>query len=428
MRFMATRILGWTLLAGAAAPAAAQHVTYYRDIAPILQRSCQECHRPGEVGPMSLMSYDDARRSASRIAEALTIGKMPPWYADPGVNHFANDRTLPPDQIARIMAWIDAGTPPGDPKDGPPPRVFADGWQIGKPDLVVELPNEFEVPAHGMVEYQFVVLPLGFAEDKWVQAFEVRPGNRSVVHHATAVLRAPGSSWLSEAPPGTFRPKRGEMIDPTGLSMSAGSLGAYTPGQPPVQYKPGRAMYVKAGSDLVLEMHYTPNGKPAKDRTKVGFIFAKERPAEMVRRFTIVNTRFEIPPGAPNYQVDASATLRTDMKLVALHTHMHLRGKASDFRVVTPDGQSRPLLRVSHYDPQWQLRYVLADELDLKYGTRIDASWWFDNSRHRNNPDPRAIVRWGDQQWEEMALAGFEVVVPLGTAGRGGLITRASGR
>src|SRR5216683_2018926 len=274
-------LLAALVLAGTATlkPAATREpVTYYRDVAPILQRSCQECHRPGEIGPMPLLTYDDARRSASRIAEALTVGKMPPWFADPGINHFANDRTLPPEQVSTIMAWVDAGTPQGDPRDAPPPRSFVEGWTIGKPDLVVELPNEVDVPAHGTVEYQFVVLPLGFTEDKWVQAFEVRPSNRAVVHHATAVLRAPGSSWLTDVPPGVMRPKRGDAVDPTGLSMSSGALGAYTPGQPPVQYRPGRALLVKAGSDLVLEMHYTPNGKPAKDRTKVGFIFAREKP------------------------------------------------------------------------------------------------------------------------------------------------------
>jgi Copper type II ascorbate-dependent monooxygenase, C-terminal domain len=412
-------------LFAAALPAAAEPVTFYRDVLPILQNSCQECHRPGEVGPMPLMTYEQARKAAPRIGEALTIGKMPPWYADPGVVHFANDRTLSTDQIARMMAWIDSGAPAGNPKDAPPPRAFAEGWQIGTPDLVVELPNAYPVPAHGTLEYQFVVVPLHFTEDKWVQAFEVRPSNPAVVHHATAVVRGPGSAWLAEVPPGTFRPKRGDTVDPTGLSMSSGSLGAYTPGQPPVQYKPGRAMLVRAGSDLVLEMHYTPNGKAATDRTRVGFIFARERPAEMVRRFTLVNTRFEIPPGVASWRVDATTTIKTDMKLVALHAHMHLRGKAAEFRAVLPNGEAKPLLKISRYDPMWQLRYVLADELDLKFGTRIDASWWFDNSRHRYNPDPTATVRWGDQNWEEMALAGFEVVVPLGSQTRGGLISRS---
>jgi hypothetical protein len=424
--FLAMAILG---AAAALRPAATRDsVTYYKDVAPILQRSCQECHRPGEIGPMPLMTYDDARRSASRIAEALTVGKMPPWFADPGVNHFANDRTLPPDHVRTIMDWVDAGTPAGNPADAPPPQAFVDGWTIGKPDLVVELPHDFNVPAHGTIEYQFIVLPLGFVEDKWVQAFEIRPGNRAVVHHVTAVLRAPGSAWLTDVPPGVMRPKRGDNIDPTGLLMSSGSIGSYTPGQPPVQYRPGRAMHVKAGSDLVLELHYTTNGKPAKDRTKVGFIFAKERPVEMVRRFSIVNTRLEIPPGNPNYRVDAEAALRSDMKLIAIHPHMHLRGKAAEIRAVTPNGTATTLLKVSRYDPMWQLRYQLANELDLKFGARLEASWWFDNSRHRYNPDPRATVRWGDQNWEEMALVAFEAVVPLNTSARSSLVSRSSTR
>ena len=208
LMFLATAILGAT---AALRPAATRDsITYYKDVAPILQRSCQECHRPGEIGPMPLMTYDDARRAASRISEALTVGKMPPWFADPGINHFANDRTLPPDQVQTITAWIDGGTPAGNPKDAPPAPSFVEGWTIGRPDLVVELPKDYDVPAHGTLEYQYIVLPLGFTEDKWVQAVEVRPGSRAVVHHVTAMLREPGSSWLSDVPLGVMRPKRGD--------------------------------------------------------------------------------------------------------------------------------------------------------------------------------------------------------------------------
>ncbi len=422
---LATMILSAT---AALHPAATRDsITYYKDVAPILQRSCQECHRPGEIGPMPLMTFDDARRAASRIGEALAIGKMPPWFADPGVNHFTNDRTLPPDQVQTIMAWIDGGMPAGTPADAPPPRSFVDGWTIGQPDLVVELPNDFDVPAHGTLEYQYIVLPLGFTEDKWIQAVEVRPGNRAVVHHVTAMLREPGSSWLADLPFGVMRPKRGDNVDPTGLAMSNGSIGSYTPGQPPVQYRPGRAARAKAGSDLVLELHYTANGKPAKDRTKVGFIFAKEAPTEMVRRFSIINTRFEIPPGNPDYRVDAAVTVRSDMKLIAIQPHMHLRGKAAEIRLVSSNGSTTPLLK-AHYDPMWQLRYQLADELDLKSGARLEATWWFDNSRHRYNPDPRATVHWGDQTWEEMALVAFDAVVPMNTPSRTSLVNRSSAR
>jgi hypothetical protein len=404
----------------------AQQITFYRDVMPVLQRNCQECHRPGEIGPMSLLSYDDVRRSGSRIAEALTLGKMPPWFADRGVGHFANDRTLPAADLKTLSAWLDSGMPPGNPKDAPPPRPFTEGWSIGRPDLVVELPTPFKVPAHGTIEYQFVVLPLAFAEDKWVEALEIRPGNRAVVHHVTAVLREAGSKWLREVPPGVMRPKRGESIESTGLQSSSGSIGSYTPGQPPAQFRPGRAMLIRAGSDLVLEIHYTANGTATEDRTRVGFVFAKTPPTEMVRRFSLVNTKLTIPPGDPSYSVAASAMLRSNMKLISLHPHMHLRGKSAQVTVAMPDGTTRTLLKVSHYDPMWQLRYNLSDEVELPYGTRLDVNWGFDNSRHRYNPDPTATVHWGDQTWEEMALMSFEAVVPMGSRGR--LVMNAAGR
>jgi hypothetical protein len=412
------------IIAGSA-PCGAEPVTFYRDVLPILQRNCQECHRPGEIGPMPLLTYDDARRSASRISEVLTLGVMPPWFADPGVNRFANDRTLPPQDLKMMLSWLDSGLTAGNPKDAPPARAFTEGWSIGRPDIVVELPQPFKVPAHGTLEYQFVVLPLNFTEDKWVEAFEIRPGNRAVVHHVTALLREAGSKWLTEVPPGVMRPKRGESIESTGLQSSNGSIGSYTPGQPPMQFRPGRAMLVRAGSDLVLELHYTTNGKPAEDRTRVGFVFAKTPTTELVRRFTMVNTRFTIPPGDPNHQVAATATLRTNMRLISLQPHMHLRGKSAGVTVAMPTGGSRTLLKVSHYDPLWQLRYDLTDEVELPFGTRIDANWAFDNSRHHYNPDPTATVQWGDQTWEEMALMSFEAVVPMATRGR---LVSASGR
>ena len=407
------------LAAPTATPRGDSAVTYHRDVAPILQRSCQECHRPGEVAPMSLLSYAHARESASRIQEVLLSGTMPPWFADPGVNRFSNDRRLSDAEVRTLLSWVDAGAPEGNPADAPPSRQFAEGWTIGQPDLILEMPKAFEVPAKGTLEYQFIVIPLGFSEDKWVQAFEIRPGNRSVVHHVTAVLRAPGSTWLTDAPVGEARPKRGGSTVATSLSMSSGAVGAYTPGQPAVHYPAGRAMLIPAGSDLVLELHYTANGKLSTDRTRVGFVFAKEPPAEQVRRFAIVNTTFVIPPGDPSFRVEAAATLRADVKLTALHPHMHLRGKASEFRVVTPEGETRTLLRVSRYDPAWQLRYHLAEELLLKKGTRLEVTSMFDNSAGNPiNPDPAVPVRWGDQNWDEMALGAFEVVVPKSTAPR----------
>ncbi|MGH2651855.1 MAG: thiol-disulfide isomerase, partial [Actinomycetota bacterium] len=231
-----------------------------------------------------------------------------------------------------------------------------------------------------------------------------------------AVLRGPGSQWLTDVPVGEARPKGGSN---TAATMANGSIGSYTPGRAAVLYPPGRATLVRAGSDLVLELHYTTNGKATTDRTRVGFIFATEPPAEQVRRFAIVNTTFTIPPGDPSFRVEAAATLRVDVKLTALHPHMHLRGKASEFRMVTPEGERKTLLRVSGYDSMWQLRYHLADELVLKKGTRLEATFIFDNSPGNPvNPDSTVPVRWGDQTWEEMALGAFEVVVPRGAGPR----------
>jgi len=403
----------------AAAPAGGDSsVTYHRDVAPILQRRCQECHRPGEIAPMSLLTYAEARESASRIQEALASETMPPWFADPSVSRFANDPRLTEAEVRTLLSWVNAGAPEGDPRDAPAPRTFEEGWTIGKPELILEMPKPFALPAEGTLEYQYVVIPLGFTEDRWVQAFEIRPGNRAVVHHVRAVLRLPGSPWMTDVPVGEVSPKRGPNATATGV-MRAGSFGSYTPGRQAVRYPPGRATLIRAGSDLVLELHYTATGKAATDRTRVGFIFAKEPPAEHVRRFSIVNTTFVIPPGDASFQVEAAATLTTDVKLIALHPHMHLRGKASELRMVTPEGETRTLLRVSRYDPAWQLRYDLADELVLRKGTRLEGTFVFDNSSGNPiNPDPTVPVRWGDQTWEEMALGAFEVVVPRGAGPR----------
>lgn len=397
------------------APTGDLSVTYHRDVAPILQRSCQECHRPGEVAPMSLLTYADARASASRIQEVLSLGTMPPWFADAGVNRFANDRRLSDADARTVMSWVNAGAPEGNPADAPPPKTFEDGWTI-KPDLVAEMAKPFEVPAKGTLEYQYVVIPLNLSEHRWAQAVEIRPGDRSVVHHVRAMLRMPGNPWLTDVPIGDTRPKRGPNA---AGGMRLGSIASYSPGRGAVVYPPGRATLIPRGSDLVLELHYTTNGTARKDQTRVGIVFAKEPPAEQVRRFAIVNTTFTIPPGESDYRVEAAGTLTTDAKLIALFPHMHLRGKAAELRMVTPEGEKKTLLRVSGYDQMWQIRYELAEEQVLKKGTRLEATFTFDNSRRNPaNPDATVPVRWGDQTWDEMALGAFEVVVPRGSGPR----------
>ncbi len=255
--------------------AQAQTPTFHREIEPILQARCQACHRPGEAAPMSLLTYTEARPWAKAIKEAVATRKMPPWFADRSIGHFKNDRTLPQSEITTLVKWVDAGAPEGNKKDAPKPLPFVEGWGLGKPDAVYEMTKPFEIPAIGVLDYQWIVIPLGFKEDRWIRAIEVRPGNRSVVHHMAAFQRSAGSRWLADAPAGEAVPKA-----PGGSEsgMSTGILGEYVPGLVPKAYPDGTAMLIPAGTDIVLQVHYTTNGKATRDRSRIGIYFAPEAP------------------------------------------------------------------------------------------------------------------------------------------------------
>ena len=398
-----------TIAPAADAPAPAA-VTFNRDVLPILQNRCQECHRPGEIGPMSLLSYKDARPWAKAIKEAVLTRKMPPWFAEPGVGHFRNDPTLSSAEATKLAAWADSGAVEGDPKEAPPPRQFTNGWSIGEPDVVFEAPKEYRVPASGAVEYTDLIIPTGFTEDKWVEKIEIRPGNRAVVHHISAYVRDKGSPWLRDYPIGEYFVQQGKGLDGRETRPWDTRLSGYAPGSPPELHVGGRARLFKAGSELVLEFHYTPNGKPAVDRSKIGFVFAKSPPSKRVLTLSARNVKFAIPPGAPDYAVEGSLTLSADCDLILLYPHMHLRGKAMEIRAVYPTGEKEILLRVPHYSFNWQLRYEPAGVKRLPKGTRIEATGVFDNSPNNPfNPDPKAEVRWGDQSWDEMMVGFFEV-------------------
>jgi peroxiredoxin len=369
-------------------------VTYTKDIAPLLQKNCQECHRPGQVGPMSLLTYDDALSWAETIGEVVAERRMPPWHADPKVGHFSNDRSLSKAEREALLTWIKEGCPQGDPADLPPPRSFPEGWSIGKPDVVFSMPHEFNVPAKGGpkgIRYQYFQVETKFTEDRWVQAVEAKPGNRAVVHHIIVYVVPAGQE---------FRQNRTDGI-------GDGLLVAFAPGELPAIFAPGTAKKVPKGASLLFQMHYTPNGVEQKDRSSVGLIFAKEPPKYEVRTRAIAQGRFAIPPGADNYEVKSNTTFRQDARLLSLMPHMHLRGKDFAYRVIFPDGKSEPLLNVPRYDFNWQSHYRLAKPLDLPAGTRIECTAHFDNSADNpNNPDPTKEVRWGDQTWEEMMI-GF---------------------
>src|SRR5579871_3517959 len=394
-------------------------VTFNKEVAPILVKNCQECHRPGEAAPFSLLTYEQARPWAKAMKEAVLLKKMPPWFADPHYGKFSNERALSPKDIETLAAWADAAAPEGDPSIKPVQASFVDGWRIPKPDVVIEMTNVFDIPANGTIEYQYVVVPTGFTEDKWVQFAEARPGNRALVHHIIAFIREPGSKWMKDAKPGVpfvpERPKADEKKkkndDEDGGGFTGDSIAGYAPGTLPMELQPGRAKLIKAGSDIVFQLHYTANGKQGTDRSKVGMVFAKEMPKERVFTLGALNTQFKIPPGDGNYKVDSEFEIQTAVDLTALQPLMHLRGKDFEFRVVYPTGEKETLLKVPHYSFSWQLAYYPIKPVVLPKGTKIECTAHFDNSPNNpDNPDAAKEVTWGDQSWDEMMIGFFDVV------------------
>jgi mono/diheme cytochrome c family protein len=391
------------------------NITFTKDIAPIVQQNCQGCHRPGEGTPFSLLTYEDARPWAKDMKRMVQQRAMPPWFEDGHTAKFANNRALTQAQIDTIVAWVNAGAPKGDPKDLPTPRQFLEGWTIPKPDVVFTLPKPFSVPDHGVLEYQYVILPTGFTEDKWVQFVEAAPSDRTVVHHIVAYVRRPGSNYFKDQPKNVFfeaPPSKADKKAPTDDVPNDWLVG-YAPGQPPDIFEPGQAKLVPAGSDIVLEVHYMPEGKATTDQSSVGLVFAKEPPKERVMTLMAGNENFKIPPGDPNYQVDSSFTVRHEMTLLGVHPHMHTRGKDAQYRLVFPDGETRTILNVPHYNWHWQLWYNLAEPITLPVGTRIECTTHFDNSANNpENPDPTKTVIWGQQSFDEMMVCFFNVAFP----------------
>ncbi len=376
--------------------------TYSRDVAPILRARCESCHRPGQVGPFSLQSYDDVKGRAKMIASVLGDGIMPPWNADAKFNGvFANERRLRPAEKEKVLRWIAEGMKRGDPAQDPEPAKWPEGWSIGTPDVVLTpeidaatgkpLPaGGFAVPREGVVEYQHFLLKTDYPEDRWIQALEVKPGAPDVVHHVLVAIQGPG----------------GDIDERTYVAV-------YVPGDTPSVYPKGYAKRLPKGATLVFQLHYTPNGKERRDLSSVALIFAKEPPEFEVITDSVINKDFVVPAGAENHEVRAERVLEQDVGVVALFPHMHKRGK--DFRYVAhlPGGEKQELL-FAHYDFAWQESYLYPDPLFLPAGTKLECVGHFDNSsQNPNNPDPKAAVRWGEQTFEEMFIGYFDTVVPL---------------
>jgi hypothetical protein len=397
-------------LAAMAAPNTPTPVTFNRDVLPILQKNCQTCHRPGEVTPMSLLTYTDSRPWAKAIKTAVVNKIMPPWFADPNVGHFANDRTLSSADVRKLVAWADNGALEGDAKDKPAPLTFQDGWSI-KPDMVIEMPKDFSVPATGTVNYQNFLIKVNFKEDTWVVAAEMRPGNPAVVHHMRGIVRPPGSHFMEHAVPGEAY-EAGEEEMGKGGEQVGDLLGKFNPGLGAQDFDiGGSAKLVPKGSDIVFNIHYTANGKPAADRSKLGLVFAKHPPAN---RYVTANvplaSNLVIPSGDGNAEVVSEVTVQNEAKLVYIQPHMHVRGKDYEVRLIYPTGESETVLKAK-WDFNWQNGYDFAKPIVLPKGTRIIGISHFDNSaNNRFNPDPTKEVYWGPQNWDEMSAAFIGVV------------------
>ena len=414
VRASAAAIVAGSSLASAFA-AADNTVTFHRDVEPVLQKNCQSCHRPGDIGPMPLLTYEQTRPWAKSIRAAVSRGEMPPWHADRRYGTFSNDRSLGQSEIDTLVRWAETGALEGSRADAPPPVEFTDGWRIGTPDVVFEMPKEFHVPASGTIMYQWMQVPSGFTEDKWVQAVEVRPGNRAVVHHAVLYAREEGADWANGAPVGEFFnlfklgiPKRIEGNTMFAQKREPEHLEVFAPGADPIVLAPGQARLIKAGSYIVFEMHYTPNGVEATDRSSVGIVFAKTPPTQRVRTVRINDGNgIRIPPGESNYVIESRVRVLRDLEIVGFMPHMHLRGKSMEFSATYPDGTTEMLLSVPKYDFHWQMSYYLEAPKKLPKGTLFTCVAAWDNSAaNPDNPNPGATVMAGLQSEEEM-MAGF---------------------
>jgi thiol-disulfide isomerase/thioredoxin len=389
-------------------------VTYSKQVSRIIQKNCQECHRPGEAAPFKLMNCEDATSWSEAIREAVSEKRMPPWGADPAYGKFKNDRSLSEDEKSTLLSWIDQGCPEGDPAELPAPRSYPEGWTFGKPDEVFSMAEPFHVPAAGPpggLEYEYIKVGEPFKEDKWVQGVEIHPGVRGVVHHVLVFVKPPQKRTPPPNAPPIFQLFTDfDVNDPDGFGQMF--LSGYAPGAPPFVFGPGLGKKIVKGSQLVFELHYTPNGTACDDRSSVGLIYCKEKPKHEVHTRTVSQERFMIPPLVANHRVDSVSTFDRPVVVLGLAPHMHLRGKDFLFNLI-PAGEKKDspkketLLSVPMYDFNWQIFYVPAEARRLPAGSRLECIAHYDNSPgNPNNPDPWKIVHWGPQTSDEMMI-GF---------------------
>jgi hypothetical protein len=409
--------------------------TFTKDVAPILYRRCVQCHRPNDIAPMSLLDYKTARPWARAIRESVLSRKMPPWFADPHYGSFANDARLSTGEIETIKAWVDGGAPEGKPGELPAAPVFVEGWRQGKPDIVIDIGEDFVVKP-GADTYEHFFVATNFTEGKWVRAAEIQPGNRKVVHHVHVnIVRNEGESGSTSIESMTslknFLVHDGKLtriredapvVDnacaanipdlPYLKGFQEGGLAAFLPGRPPDVFPEGSAKWVPAGAKLEFVIHYARiEGQPQTDRTSVGLYLADGPPEKVLRRMDLRNFFFRVPAGDPSHEVKRCYTFEKDKMLISITPHMHYRGKDELYELVRPDGRREILLSVPHYDFGWQLVYRFKQPVYVEKGSLLVVTAHYDNSpNNRSNPDPEKSIRWGDKSEEEMMTSWIEYV------------------
>jgi len=424
-------------------------VTFSKDIAPILYQHCVECHRPGGIAPMSLLTYRDAQPFAGLLREKITKREMPPWHADPRFGEFINERRLSQEEISRIVAWLDQGAKEGDARDLPRLPQFPEQWQIRQPDIVFTMTKSYALGPEAADKYLYFRIPTNFREDKWVQAVEFRPGNRKVVHHAVVFIETPenfaeaqrrnpsekpgNAAWtLLETQPsslelmdGTTRRVKPDVpvvddgcsasdVDAVGFGSNNAVLSVYAPGRGIDSWPEGTAKKIPAGSNLILQMHYSKlAGRPEKDLTGVALTFSKMPVTKIVTSRSISNVMFLIPPHTDNHKVTACWNLQRDVEFIGFMPHMHVRGKSMKYELVYPDGRRQTLLSVPHYDFHWQTLYSLKTPLAVSGGSKLAVTAYYDNSeRNMHNPDPSKAIRHGTATFDEMMVGFVDYIVP----------------
>jgi len=424
------------------ASAASAEVTF-DDVLPLLQRHCQECHRPGRIAPMSFLTYEETRPWAESIQENVASRTMPPWHADSHNGEFKNDRSLSQAEIETFIAWVDSGAVRGT-KNETAASAAPAGWAIGEPDLVLTMQEEYEIAAEGTDEYIYFAIPTNLAEDRYVKAVEVRPGNRSVVHHVLAYVQPGGTGVVSrsseaanedlafplffnagealrvlpEAPvhdDGCTLPDGGSA---TPMDMTEGSIrliSTFAPGSRGDLYPEGLGKLVPKDSEILFQVHYNKTGRLERDKTSIALVFTDEPPSKIVEAYWVSNYYFRIPPGTAAHEVKGCYVFDRDVDILSYFPHMHVRGKDMKIEAVYPGGGTEVLLSVPRWDFNWQTTYWLETPKRVPAGTRIVVTAHYDNSKWNPfNPDPTAAVRWGDPTSDEMMIGGLDFVAVSG--------------